>query len=300
MNIVLGFDGEPASLQAIRELRWAGLPEAGSLTVASFADIMVPPGVGREDLVADPEMPAPVRECREAARRLWDRAQMTAETGAAEAARRHPGWRVEAVSGANSPAWGLLEVARSREADLIVTGSHNRGPLARFFLGSAAQKVAGEAGCSVRIVRGGGGRTAAATQLVAVDGSEGSREMVARVAGRNWGEAAHFHVVGVVDSQLETAVLCGGGQGEGFRQPLDWLEEALQRAREALEGAGLAVEVHRLLGDPKRLLVTFAEETDAACLFMGASGLRPGERRGLGTVATAVAARAHCTVEIVR
>jgi nucleotide-binding universal stress UspA family protein len=54
------------------------------------------------------------------------------------------------------------------------------------------------------------------------------------------------------------------------------------------------------LGDPRRLLVDEAKEWGADSIFLGATGLNRLERFLLGSVATAVVTRAHCSVEIVR
>lgn len=43
-----------------------------------------------------------------------------------------------------------------------------------------------------------------------------------------------------------------------------------------------------------------AEQWNADCLFIGASGLQHPATETLGTVASALAVRAHCSVEIVR
>jgi nucleotide-binding universal stress UspA family protein len=54
-------------------------------------------------------------------------------------------------------------------------------------------------------------------------------------------------------------------------------------------------------GDPKRVLVRHAEEFGADCIFTGATGFSSrAERFLLGSVSAAVAARAHCSVEVVR
>jgi nucleotide-binding universal stress UspA family protein len=54
-------------------------------------------------------------------------------------------------------------------------------------------------------------------------------------------------------------------------------------------------------GDPKQVLVRHAEEFGADCIFTGATGTSSRiERFVLGSVSAAVAARAHCSVEVVR
>ncbi len=53
----------------------------------------------------------------------------------------------------DSPKHGILNEAEKFGADLIVVGSHGRGAVGRFLLGSVSQSVALHATCSVLIVR---------------------------------------------------------------------------------------------------------------------------------------------------
>jgi nucleotide-binding universal stress UspA family protein len=53
----------------------------------------------------------------------------------------------------HQPARALLSFARESDADLIIIGTHGRGGLAEFFLGSAAQRVVRNAPCPVLTVR---------------------------------------------------------------------------------------------------------------------------------------------------
>jgi nucleotide-binding universal stress UspA family protein len=54
------------------------------------------------------------------------------------------------------------------------------------------------------------------------------------------------------------------------------------------------------MGDPKRVLVDEAETWSADCIFVGAKGMSRVQRVLLGSVSGAVAARANCSVEVVR
>lgn len=52
-----------------------------------------------------------------------------------------------------NPAEAIIEVARTRECDLIVMGSRGLGRLSGLLLGSTSQKVVSHAPCPVLIVR---------------------------------------------------------------------------------------------------------------------------------------------------
>jgi len=140
---------------------------------------------------------------------------------------------------------------------------------------------------------------------VAVDGSPESLGAVRSVASRIWPEFSEFRVVAVVDPRMETAI----GWPDVYAAP--WIQardtsakesicRMLEHSAKVLDEAGLGVETHLLNGDPKRELVTHAEAWEADTIFLGARGLHHGGRLALGTMASAVAARAHCSVEIAR
>jgi len=76
---------------------------------------------------------------------------------------------------------------------------------------------------------------------------------------------------------------------------------AAKELREELGDRELTVSSVVLTGDPKHVLVKHAEEFGADCIFTGATGFSSRlERVILGSVSAAVAARAHCSVEVVR
>jgi nucleotide-binding universal stress UspA family protein len=52
-----------------------------------------------------------------------------------------------------SPRDAIVKAAKTREANLVVLGSHGRGLLGRLLLGSVATYVASHVPCSVEIVR---------------------------------------------------------------------------------------------------------------------------------------------------
>jgi nucleotide-binding universal stress UspA family protein len=76
---------------------------------------------------------------------------------------------------------------------------------------------------------------------------------------------------------------------------------AAKELREGLGSRNVTVSSVVHAGDPKRVLVQHAEEFGADCIFTGATGFSNRfERVILGSVSAAIAARADCSVEVVR
>jgi nucleotide-binding universal stress UspA family protein len=59
----------------------------------------------------------------------------------------------QAKIGIGDPAFAILEQAKASQADIILMGTHGRGGLARFLMGSVSHSVLHQADCPVLIVR---------------------------------------------------------------------------------------------------------------------------------------------------
>jgi nucleotide-binding universal stress UspA family protein len=79
-----------------------------------------------------------------------------------------------------------------------------------------------------------------------------------------------------------------------------WMEQILAKAAARLEKAGLATSTALLPGEPREILLQEARSFKASALFMGSRGLSGFRRLLLGSVSSALAAHAPCTVEIIR
>ena len=62
-------------------------------------------------------------------------------------------YTAEAKVGMGDPAFAILEQAKASQADLILMGTHGRGGLTRFLMGSVSHSVFHQADCPVLIVR---------------------------------------------------------------------------------------------------------------------------------------------------
>ena len=72
-----------------------------------------------------------------------------------------------------------------------------------------------------------------------------------------------------------------------------------QMADDAHERTGLTITTAITEGEPEHVLVSEADRWGEDCIVLGARGHGKLERFLLGTVASGVAARAHCSVEVV-
>ena len=79
-----------------------------------------------------------------------------------------------------------------------------------------------------------------------------------------------------------------------------WLSTSVETMTAALHTRGLTVSSIITEGDPKHVLLNEAKQWGADSIFLGARGLSGVERFLLGNVSAAIAARAHCSVEVVR
>jgi len=62
-------------------------------------------------------------------------------------------FKAELVTRRGSPFVEIVRYAKDRDIDLIVMGTHGRGPIAHMLLGSVAEQVVRKAPCPVLTVR---------------------------------------------------------------------------------------------------------------------------------------------------
>ena len=137
--------------------------------------------------------------------------------------------------------------------------------------------------------------------IIGVDGSPGAEAALRTVAARAWPAGSEARLVNAEFSVPPTV-------GDYLIGPFaQWLSDereklrlAVTNAESQLGAAGLTVTSVIKESDPKQLLCAEAENWGADCIFVGARGLSRLERFRLGSISAAVAARAHCSVEVVR
>lgn len=126
-------------------------------------------------------------------------------------------------------------------------------------------------------------------------------QAVDEILERRWSDRTKIHLVVVIDPKLRRHSLEKAARsGTESDRTENWIESLLQCVRAKFAARGLQVESHILQGDPKHLILSDAKTWEADCICLGARGLDHGHRLYLGTLASAICTRAHCSVEITR
>ena len=282
-KLLIAYDGSACSDAALNDLRRAGLPAAVETVVVAVAYAFLPPPDGEvpDDELVSPGAAAMVRPTQAHAEEAVKKALAMAEQAAHRVKADFPGWSVRAEADGDSPAWAVIKMAGSLGADLIVVGSHVHSSAGgRLILGSVSQRVLYEASCSVRVARCSEGRREGPVRIVVgFNGSRDAEAAVDAVARRAWPGGSEARVITARDALKP---------------------EAHGVAAEKLRAAGLTVSEISREGDPAHVLIKEAEEWDADSIFVGTRDVHGLRHLLHGSVASAVAARAQCSVEVAR
>ena len=307
-KLLIGYDGSQCANAALDDLRRAGLPrEAQAIILSVFEQWL--PHAGHNNLSALTSGASrsngvtPLQTAGTGAEKITETRALALDAKLRLQA-HFPDWDIKAEESSGSPAREILNRAADWGPDLIAVGSQGCSGLGRFLLGSVSQKVANEARCSVRVARGTAWKEGAPVRiLLALDGSPGSDAAVEAVRWRMWPPETEVRITTVIDpSNGSILTQLGSSAGGGVTSTAHaWVQEFIDSAAKKLRGAELIVSSKVEEGDPKSLIIANAEEWGAECIFVGASYAHSSiERLLLGSVATAVVSRAHCSVEIVR
>jgi len=293
LKVLIAYDGSGSADSALDDLTRSGLPKEGvQALVLSVAEVWLPPTDAGEEVHRHFATEGLRQRYEENLAHLEEAAKSAAD--AAGRVRGHfPGWDVTSESTYGSPAWEILERAEKFIPDLIVVGAKGCSALERVLVGSVSQKIVTEALCPVRVARGRVIVDESPVRIVVgYDGTEGAREAVRTVSGREWPADTKIKVLIVEDSIFVRSSL---------EIDVNKIKEVGSELVENLRRAGLDAELETLEGNPKREIPAFADSWDADCVFIGATRYNDVITKYLlGSVSSAVVTRSHCSVEVVR
>ncbi|HEU4835963.1 MAG TPA: universal stress protein [Pyrinomonadaceae bacterium] len=293
MKILIGHDGSQSADAALVDLQRAGLPVEAEALIVSVADVMMVPQTPAYELAGEALMSRRVTAGLVYAQRQTERVLQEAEEFANRAKEQvrsyFPHWNVRAETLAGSAAFELISKADEWRPDLVVVGSPGRSAVSRFILGSVSNKVVTDSDHSVRVSRGDFEKdlNEPLKLVIGVDASAEAEQAVRAVGSRVWPYGTEVQIIAVDDGSSPMFALTAG-------RMVAWAEHALSLI-------GLKTSVVWGKGDPRRVLIDRAKAWDADSIFVGGRRFSGAlERFQLGSVATALVTKAHCSVEVIR
>ena len=296
MKVLIAYDGSDCANDAIEDLSRAGLPDDTETQILIVTETWLPKDFENESFVKTVGWTSVdnIKQMRQAALEKVAEGNKLAEDASRLVRCKFPAWQVRHKAVGGFAEREIVAEANESEPDLIVVGSHGRGGAGRFILGSVSLKVLSEADCSVRVAR----RSPARAEnddsplriVIAIDGSPDSLMAVESVLSRQWLPETSVRLISAVES-LPYSVLLAEMPKAG---------ESRESATAKLKGKGLHVSTVVQFGRAKDVIVEEAEKWGADSIYIGAKGHRLMDRVLLGSVSYSVAARAACSVEVVR
>jgi nucleotide-binding universal stress UspA family protein len=212
------------------------------------------------------------------------------------------------------PHDAITEFAKGWKADFVMLGSHGHGAIARFLLGSVAQRVLRSAPCSVEIVRPTRSGSPASLRglkiLFAADDSEFSIAAAKSISNRPWPAGTKIKIVSVEEIPVFenqttafplTAVYPASLLEELLESARNHAKEAVENARKIFTGTDLEVVGSPIpLGDPRNAILDQAQGWQADLIVLGSHGRHGLDRMLMGSVSETVAIHAPCSVEVIR
>jgi nucleotide-binding universal stress UspA family protein len=301
MKILIAYDGTHGADDALDDLVRAGLPADAEASVLTVADASVSAPSHAFAVAGTAARAWSMRHPHEEQASGVQRARDIAQDAAARIRARFPGWRVSSDALGGAPACSIVMRAGAWSPDLVVVGRRGSATSGSLLLGSVARRVLSETHCSIRI-----GRAPSSAQggpqriLVCHDGGGSGQAALFAAAARSWPAGSQVRVVAVGDAGagLESGpedrpTPCAALDHAGLREVLD--DDAARAHRPGLE---VWAEIAR--GVPTSVLLRTARRWNADCVFVGTTSRSRASRSLLGSVSSAVAERASCSVEVVR
>lgn len=296
MKVLIAYEGSDCANHAIDDLSQAGLADDTEATILTVTETWLPKDFENESSLETIGWTGAenIKQMREAAIEKVAEGGKLAEDASRRVRQKFPAWQVRHKAIGGFPEREIVAEANESKPDLIVIGSHGRSGAGRFILGSVSLKVLSEAACSVRVAR----RSPARAEnddsplriVIGFDGSPDSLNAVESVMSREWLPDTAVRLISAVESLPYSVLLA----------EMPKVNELRESAAAKLKEKGLHVSTVIQFGRAKNLIIEEAEKWGADSIYIGAKGHRWMERVMLGSVSYSVAARAACSVEVVR
>jgi nucleotide-binding universal stress UspA family protein len=197
----------------------------------------------------------------------------------------------------------ILDQAEADGADLVLVGSHGKGAVERFLIGSVSERVARFADRSVLVARG----DRVTRALLAVDGTEASDHAIDAVTRLPLPAELSLTLLHVIPEEAPAPPVSLIPSQE-YEKLVDKYEterrtragKIADRAEQRLRAAGRVAEVRIRGGNPAEQILAAARETGTELLIVGSANRSGLGRLFLGSVSSRVLSHAPCSVLVAR
>jgi nucleotide-binding universal stress UspA family protein len=312
MKILIGYDGSDSADAALRDLQRAGLPDEAEALIVSVAEVMMAPATSNyeiaEQALTSRRVTAGFMLAQKQTARVLSEAKAFTTTASERVRSYFPGWDVRAEVLTGQPSQELIRTADEWKPDLVVVGSHGHSLAGRLVLGSVSKKIVTDSHHSVRVTRD----TVEKNEfdpiriVIGVDGSSEAEHAVRAVGRRLWPDGTEVRIIAVDDGTsparfahiLPIAAAMIRDENQEFapaaHSMVEWAENEL-----SVIGLNVSVAIEKR--DPQKVLIDQAHKWDADAIFVGGRRFSSAfERFWLGSVATGLVTKAHCSVEVTR
>jgi len=303
MRILISTDGSHCARSIPRDLAQAGLPPHAQALLLSVTEMF------NESQTVEPYISIAGGN----ASLLQVKLEHSKETASVhlkelsvELLKYFPEWYITTNISSGSPASVILDIAEKWSANYVVVGCHGYTNDDRFFLGSITTKVITEAPCTIRVSKPIGIDQTDNTPkvLLCLDGSKESSKAAESLMGRNWPMDSILYIATIVNFDIRSQ-----HPSDEIAQKIlaDYSEDYhtwINRMHDYYAGM-LRPCFHTVIpivntGNPKFELLRIAESLHINTILVGARGISSSSSCQLGSVAYAIAQRAHCSVEITK
>lgn len=299
-RLLLVHDGQRDFAFALADLKKAGLPAAVEVEILTVSELFSPPLYFTD---CDPDLTYCFNGDRHDNFNRAYHADLKGQLDQASVAvaqtlqTAFPRWVLRHGSSTDHAAKAVIEKARRWQPDLVVVGSADLSWFERNRLRALIRGLVCETRCSVRVVRPSRAIDDMENRiLIGLDGSRTAEAAVDAVLHRTWNGGSVCLIscteplvtsdLDWTDDYLEQHRLCMAEQ----------IDQALRR----LEQAGLTVQTIMQVGSPAQTIVEEARHRRIDSIFLGTRELGVIENLLFRSVSATVAAKADCSVEIVR
>jgi len=218
------------------------------------------------------------------AEKMDKEARTTLDKVKAEAEKRNVGCETFLLHGL-PPHRHIVEMAKDKEVDVIVIGTHGRTGLKKLLMGSVAARVIGYAPCSVLIVP--------------LEGAVSLKNILVATDGSKYSEAAVKEAINIAKACPSVfTVICVVKPG----RPHEYREEAekiVNQVKQEASQAGVEGEAIVRIGEPHEVIVEIAKEKNVGTIVIGRHGRTGLKKLLMGSVTERVIGFSPCGVLVV-